>query len=278
MSSKKLSFLIVNLFFGLIIPFYANSQAQDCTSIKDGIYYSYPKNSADKYMYIRNGDVMHERNLKTGDTAVWEIKWISSCVYSSKYISGSEKLTEEVSKLLKKHTLVYQVIDISKDYYVYKGYFDKTSNLPFTTDTMWLNEKVQLVSNELFKPVKNVSELRKDKFSDTSKYAVLYLYRPGKATLFLSSYLIYFDNIPMCVAKNKSGFIFKIQKEGDFEIKSKVEKKEASIKLNIQFGKTYYVKSLMNWGIYKDLKNYKLEMVIPKPEEAKLEFAEVNLQ
>ena len=81
----------------------------------------------------------------------------------------------------------------------------------------------------------------------------------------------------MC-CKNKSGYIFKILKEGQFNLKSKLYKDESSVKVDVKFGKTYYIKSMVHCGMFKGLKNYKLEMAMINPAEGKTEFGEVNLQ
>ncbi|HEX4850087.1 MAG TPA: hypothetical protein VFV08_04730, partial [Puia sp.] len=157
------------------------------------------------------------------------------------------------------------------------GYVDQPSAKPFYVDTMWLSEKAIITEHGLFSSTSEAL-LKRGHFSDTSKYAVIYVYRPGKFTNSLGNYNIYFDNKFMCVAKNKSGYIFKVYKEGNFEVKSALYKDESSINLHIQFGKRYFVKSMIHWGIYKRLYNFKLEMAQMKPEDAKPEFEMVNLQ
>jgi hypothetical protein len=216
--------------------------------------------------------------MVTGDTALWEIKWQPDCSYSLKYISGNAKISGETRDFLEKHTMIYKIFSITDSCYTFKGYADKTSNLPLQEDTMWMNVKSNVASKELFKKMPNASFLRKERFRDTSKYAVLYFYRPGKLSNSLANYLIYFDNNVMCVAKNNTGYIFKILKEGEFEIKSKLLKDESAVKLNVEFGHTYYVKSMIHWTISKRLYNFKLDMEIIKPERGEEEFYDVNLE
>jgi len=105
---------------------------------------------------------------------------------------------------------------------------------------------------------------------------VLYLYRPGKLTNSMGNYLVYFDNNVMCVAKNNTGYIFKILKEGTFEIKSRLLKDESAVKLEVKFGNIYYVKSMVHWTITKRLYNFKLDMAIMKPEDGQEEYYDVN--
>src|SRR5258707_490104 len=72
------------------------------------------------------------------------------------------------------HKLVYDITGVAKNYYTFNGYADKSSNLVLVTDTMWMTEKINIISNELIQPVKNETALKKSHFTDTSKYAVLY--------------------------------------------------------------------------------------------------------
>ncbi|HYK57410.1 MAG TPA: hypothetical protein VEV15_13160, partial [Flavisolibacter sp.] len=142
-------------------------------------------------------------------------------------------------------------------------------------DTMWFHEKVTIPNNELFKPYKTRFIPRKDRFSDTSQYAVLYIYRPGKLTNSLADFLVYFDENIMWVAHNNSGQLFKIFKEGKYRIKSRLMKDEDYIDVDFRFGQTYYIKSKIKWGFYRG-NNFKLEMEEMKPEKGQKEFDEVD--
>jgi hypothetical protein len=263
-----------------LLPFIATAQSKTptCEDLKFGVFHFYPKNSADHDLSIREGDKVHETNTKNSDTILWQIKWKDECTYVLKFISSNVAMSDETLKLVKKHKWVYEIGRITNEYYLFKGYVDDVSNAPIQIDTMWLNEKINRVSNELFKPVANSAQLKKANFSDTSKYAVLYLYRPKKLSNSLGNYLIYFNDAIMCAAKNNTGYLFKILKEGQFEIKSKLLKDEAAVKLDIKFGKTYYVKSMIHWGITSRLYNFRLEMLNMPAADAIPEFDEVDIQ
>jgi len=272
--------IAVRIFFALLLlPFasYTQDKPIGCKDLKNGIFHSYPKNTADHYICRREDNRQYESNAITGDSVVWEIKWLDDCTYSLKYLSGNTKFSDEEHTMLKKHKLVFQLQSVKEDYYVFTGHLDKTSNPSFNKDTIWLAEKINPVSNELVKFVPNPNTLKKEKFSDTSRYAVLYLYRSGKVTNSLSNCLVYFNDDLLCIAKNNSGYVFKILKEGTYSVKSKFDKDEASTQLDIKFGKTYYVKSMVHWGIFKGLKNYKLEIAVIDRQQGKIEFEEVIL-
>ena len=276
LTPKKITVYVFLLGF-FSFPAFSQNTSFTCKDLKNGIFHSYPKNSSQHYISTRDDEFQYETNINTGDTTLWQIKWQNDCSYTLKYISGSG--TDEATiKFLKKHKLTYEIINITTEYYVFKGYVDKTSNLPIQVDTMWLTEKTNPANNEIYRQVANNQALKKAHFSDTSSYAVLYVYRPGNLKHSLSNYLVYFDDNILCVAKNNSGYIFKIMKEGQFNLKSKLNKDESSVKLNVKFGKTYYIKSMVHWGMFKGLKNYKLEIAVVNPAEGKIEFGEVNLQ
>jgi len=193
--------LFVGFCFAFNFPLVATAQNKslNCSGIKNGIFHIYPQNVAGHIVDIREGEFVRETKENTGDTSLYRITWLNDCTYELKYVSGNEKFSDEISKFLKKHKLVYEITSVTEDYYVYKGYMDKTSTLPVNTDTMWLTEKLGIVHNELYTEVQSLKEAR---VSDTSKYALLYIYRSGKITNSLGNYFIYFNDNAMLVAKN----------------------------------------------------------------------------
>jgi hypothetical protein len=272
--TQKTMQLFASLLFSLT-GFIAQAQS-DCETIKTGTFYFYPKNSTDSYLEVRDDKYLHETNLTKGDSSIYEIKWLNNCIYSLSYVDGNSMSEDEI-EFSKKHKVLCQVNSITKDYYIFTGYIDKTSNQPMLKDTMWLNLKTNVTSNLLFQPIKSPTAIKRAHFSDTSNYAILYLYRPGKLTNSLGNYLVYFDDQVMCVAKNNSGYIFKILKEGNFKIESRLYKQEGSTDLDVKFGNTYYIKSSIPWGIHGS-GNFKLKMEVMKPKDGENEFNDVNLQ
>ncbi len=264
LGSSIIMFLFLNVSYA--------QQKLTCNDIHEGVFYNYPKNSTDRYIDIREGEFVHENNLVTGDTSLWKIKWNNDCTYTLSLIEMNGKLEQQTRELMKKHKLLFSINDLTNDYYVFTGYFDKTSTLPIIHDTMWMHEKVNISSNELFKQVPDNIVFKKTLISDTSKYALLYVYRPGKLKLSLANYLVYFDDNLMCVAQNSSGYVFKILKEGKYELKSRLNKDESPLPLDIHFGKSYFVKTEIQWGLYKHLSNYKLENTEMSREQGMAEF------
>ncbi len=245
-----------------------------CTDLKNGIFYYYQKNAPDHYLIYRTADFQKEVNLRTGDTTLWKIEWRDKCRYALIFESSSNQKIIENAKVLKKHKLVYTISALTDDYYCYTGSVDAPSNPQIWNDTIWLKEKTIVPNSELFQPIAGENELTHLK--DTSKYALLYLYRPGKITNGFGNYFVYFDNVLMCVARNSSGYIFKILKEGNFQLASRLYKDESQVDVDIRFGKTYYIKSMIHWGISSRLYNFKLEMAAVTPEQGRLEFDKIR--
>lgn len=270
---KLLIVLSISAFF-VAIPSFAQQTTLTCKDIKNGAFYIYPKNSASQYLDERDGDLLKETDLVTGDTALWKVKWNNDCEYKLTYISGSTKWNDEQKKFLKKHDLAFKIITVTNDYYTYTGHVDISSNPVINADTMWYHEKVNFTSNELFKQT-TTAALKKQPFSDTADYALLYVYRPGKVTLSLSNFLIYFDDNLLCVGDNNTGYVFKILKEGNYKIMSRFAKDKAATDISIKFGHSYYVRSVMQWTIHK-FTNYKLKMELVKEDIGKLEFEDLK--
>ena len=273
---KKFSIAVL-----LILNATSNLPAQNkkltCLDLKTGIFHSYSKNGSEHFISRREADYQYDNNLTKGDTSVWKINWTDDCTYSLKFVSGTG-FDEATLKILKKHKLAYEITKVTGDYCVYKGYLDNVSGTLLESDTMWLAEKTTVSNNVLFTQLPSDGLLKRHHFGDTSRYAVLYIYRPGKLTNSLGNYIIYCNDNVMCVAKNKSGYIFKILKEGQISFKSKLFKDESSVTVDIKFGKKYYVKSMIHWGISSRLYNFKLEMALVTNETGAEEFDKVDAE
>ncbi len=246
-----------------------------CEDLKRGIYYCYDKTGAEAIIRREEG-FQYENEKKTGDSTMYKIEWVDDCTYTLKYVSGSAKQEAGVAKLLKDHKFAFEVTKVTDKYYVYKGYLDNVKKgVLMLSDTIWFEPNVHFGNPFLFEPVSE-DAVSKLKISDTSRYALLYVYRIGKFTNSLFNYLVYANDYILCVAKNNSGYIFKVFKEGSLKLTSKTYNDKASVDLNIRFGKTYYTKSLIIWGIHANLNNYKLQMAEVDAHTGKEEFEKVK--
>ena len=60
------------------------------------------------------------------------------------------------------------------------------------------------------------NKIRKIHFNDTSRMALLYIYRPGKFKLSMSDLFILYNELPVTVLRNKSAAVVALYKEGPF--------------------------------------------------------------
>jgi hypothetical protein len=228
-------------FFIAFIFITLNSLSQDCNSVIESKYFSYPANSDDSSITIRSKDRLVEKDLKTGDSTIWKIKWTSKCSYTATYVSGNRKLTYDEREYLEKQKFAFEVELVTADYFIVSSYFNKVEGKPFARDTAFFTRKNYSINKILFEPVKNPAVLKKQKFSDTSQYAVVCIYRKGKLPCLLINGEIFFGGSLMALLPNKSAAIFKVKKEGRFEIESIGKGNSLKKDIDIQFGKKYYI-------------------------------------
>lgn len=230
------------LFFGLVLFFIVSDcYTQDCNILVESKYFSYPENSNDSTVTYRTKERLVEKGLRTGDSTAWKIKWTSKCSYTAEYLFGNRNLSPADREYLEKHKFAFEVESVSKDYFIASAYIDKVSGKPFSRDTAFFQRKDYPVNKILFQPVKNLVELRKQKFSDTSQYAVVCIYRKGKLPCLLIDGQVFFGGNLMAIMPNKSAAIFKVKREGSFEVETYAKDRSVKKMIDIQFGKRYYL-------------------------------------
>ena len=249
-----------------------------CNEIKNGIFYYYPKNSADKCAIIREGNLQKETRVTPGDTIMWKVLWLNDCTYSLKFISSNALIPIDNLKILKKEALIYKINSVQTSYYTFEGYLGTESSTPFQKDTIWIDEKTNIKSNELFLALNEKTTKSSFRFKPQERFAIVNIYRPQKIANSLGSYLVFFDDNLMWVARNNSGVSFKIFKEGKYKLRSNLFKDESSVDIDIKFGNIYYVKSIIHWGISSRLYNFKLDMKVIAEEAGEPEFEGVKLR
>jgi hypothetical protein len=271
--------LIITLLY--LFTFLAEGQNSKltCTDIRNGIFYSYPKNTSGHYISYMTNEYEKDINVETGDTMLWKIDAINDCSSKESLISTNDRnMSEATRKGWMHHKLVSKVLTITDAYFVYADYIDKDNGRPFAVDTAWFQEKVNYTNTGLYQMVTDSSFITDTHFTDTSKYALLYIYRPGKGLLILGTYPVFCNDNAICIMKNKTGYIFKILREGNLTIKSVLYKDSASTQFNVKFGNCYYAKASVDFGIYRVFDNYKLRMSSIEADEGKKEFEEVDFQ
>lgn len=243
-----------NLFLIILVsPLFIFSQENNpnCSQIKELTFYAYPRNSTDQYKIIRSGTRQIEYNLKTGDSTEHKIKWDKNCQYTLTFVSSSEKRSAAELEAAKKYKLAYDILSVTPTYYVYNIYLDKIVNSrtdcwQVSTDTVWLKPIASPSNRPLFAALRGKTSYLKKHFNDTSSYAIIYLYRPDKIWGLMASYYVYCGQDFIYPAMNRSKIAYKIYKEGPTRIFAKLNKVEASVPLDIKFGKKYYIECLLD--------------------------------
>ena len=270
----RLSLLLVLAFCGLFRCAYA--QRVDCGAFRRGVFHVYQASTGNHYIIYRDGAREKEVIDGKGDSTLWNIEWQGDCDYTLEYISGNIQLTDKEEKFLRKHKLAYHLQPAGADYCVYTETIDKPSGTLIEKDTIRLHEVAfSLHPTPVALQLRSEAALRSLHFSDTSHYAVIYIYRPKKVKLSWSPYNMYINDNLVCVMKNNSGFLFAVFKEGDVTVKSQIAKDTCSLVLNVKFGQLYYVRSTNEWGIHRTGTS-KLAMAAVPAVQGKDEFEQVN--
>jgi hypothetical protein len=255
---------------------YGQDQPPACADLREGVFYSYPKNTHERYICVRGGSTEVETNLDTGDSSVWEIQWQDDCSYTMAFLSGNDRGTKGQQEFLAKHRLAMRVEKITGDYYVYAVYVDRVGKQFYARDTFWLHEKM-LPGNDRFTYISSEEALQAAHFSDTSGYAVICLYRPRQFTLSLTIYPVYCNDTLVWMAHNRWGCMIKVRKEGEVVLTSRLFKDKSAVKLDVHFGHVYFIRSMIHWGMYSRLYNFKLEMAAVPVEQGQPEFRAVHM-
>jgi hypothetical protein len=119
--------------------------------------------------------------------------------------------------------------------------------------------------------VRSESLLRDRRFSDTSSYAVIYLYRSYTGTFPKASINIYAGDDMICSMENSGHYIFSVYPKGPFKLTGRFARDSCPISLNIEPGKSYYLRCKMDFGIFGS-KNYKVILEPMPADKGKKQF------
>lgn len=125
----------------ILVSLFTNCQLeqQNCDSLKKGNFYFYPSGSGLKYKIIRQDSIQTEIRLNTGDTSCWKVQWIENCRFTIKFLYGSNP--EVTKSLSNSHIIVMQILEIKKNYYVFRASRDSITSTFHITDTLWMNSR-----------------------------------------------------------------------------------------------------------------------------------------
>jgi hypothetical protein len=243
--------LFVILSCSLIFPLTAFTQSVGCADIKNGVFIYLLKKDGSKIVCTRTADEQREFNVSAHQTVVWEINWTNDCTYVLTYSSGLEDAPKQTQQLVRKHKFVNTITSVTPDYYIVQTSLDKPLNPVLTTDTLWIKQ-YRDVKNKLFvnPRVDSLVALRKAPIdSAIANSATLYIFRPGKLTEWANSYILYFNDEPICEMTNKSSYIVRLMKPGPANLHANIGKKETSVSIDVKPREKYYLRCDFPWGI-----------------------------
>jgi hypothetical protein len=244
--------IIIHALFSLLCtPLLNSAQTVSCSDLKNGVFVFFSRADGSSRTYTRNGEMQKEFNPATRETAIWDVEWVSDCAYFLKYNSGLEDKPKQTQELLKKHKFLFQILNVTDDYYIFQSTLDKASNPVLLKDTLWIKQrsdaKRKVTTNPRFD---SLLALRKAAFdSVVSKSAFLYVFRPGKFAESGISYTLCLNDVPICEMANKASYIVRLSKEGQTTFVAKAGKQETSITLDVKSGKKYFLRCELPWSL-----------------------------
>ena len=136
--------IVILLFPFIPIIVFGQVKRIDCKRIHTGTFYYYPIKSKQPYIIIRNSLFQKEIDINKKDTSVCRISWQNDCTFSSKIIKSTllqqDYLKDFLKDFFKSHSMVIEIVDIEKDYYIFKQGVD-VIKINARMDTIWFKPK-----------------------------------------------------------------------------------------------------------------------------------------
>jgi len=107
---------------------------------------------------------------------------------------------------------------------------------------------------------------------DSSKFAVLYVYRPESYIGAAAAYRVHIDNNTIYKARNNSLQILKIFTEGPITVWAKTFEKKSSVQLDVRYGKEYFVRCQVRLGFFI----WHPKLTVVNPYQGKMEFEKIE--
>ena len=107
--------------------------------------------------------------------------------------------------------------------------------------------------------------------SSQNQYATLYVFRQKNLVGSLVSYELHVNDSAVCRIKNNSKYVIHLDKPGEVELWARTEQK-ASVKINVELGKAYYLKCGVKTGLIEG----RPELELTLPSQGGLDFAAVQ--
>lgn len=241
--------------------------------------YTYWPETSDHFISIFEGNKLTQIAGNLNDTVNYRIDWVDSCMFSMQYLSGGNKLPKRILDFNKEHIFYCRIDKITDEYVVSRTFQDRPKGRMLNRDTSWFSPKVAIAKSTSFQKISGPLFDPKTNLAGSANYALVYVYRPKKVGLMLTSYPLYFDDEVMCVMQNNSGYVFKVNKEGVHQFATQIFKDSDSVSVDIRFGQKYFIKPWIEWGMKKRGYNFKLHTEhITDQTKGAAEFGEVKMK
>lgn len=129
---------------------------------------------------------------------------------------------------------------------------------------------VTVLRVEMADELDKLNHQEENEIDSTSKYALLYVYRP-KVTMEWLTYDLHLGEEIICRVKNNSKQMIKVSTEGKNILWASTEKK-TELPVDIEFGKEYYIRCSLEVGVL--LAHPRLQLVDKK--KGKLEYSKIK--
>jgi hypothetical protein len=222
-----------------------------CADIRNGTFYYFGKGSDGQETFIRKGALQREQIPAKKETVLWEVEWLSDCVYTLKYQSGAENHSDAEQKFLAKHLVVTEILQVNENYLTFRSAVDKVTNPTVLQDTIWIKQRQsaggKVVSNPNADSIVTARKQIRDSLDAT--YATLYVFRPGKFLNSMKNYNLLVNGEPACVISNGCRLILKLHKAGVYRLSAKVDGPEQVVNVDAKSGESYYLQCQITWGV-----------------------------
>jgi hypothetical protein len=227
-----------------------DNAALNCSDVKNGTFNYFDKREGEAEIFIRKGDVQREISPKRRETLYWEVNWLNSCTYTLKYQSGGEDRSAAEQKMLNKHLVVVEILQVTDDYMTFRASFDKITNPTVLNDTLWIKQRQSSTNKTINNPRADSIAASKKRVIDSTQasYATLYIYRPSKLLDFAVEYDLLINGEKACVISNGCRYVLKLLKPGMYNITAKLSG-DQTILVDVKPGGIYYIQCTATWGL-----------------------------
>lgn len=134
----KVGITPLGLFFLLANNCSTSKNQLDCSIYKTGNFRFIPKDGGGEYVFsiTRTDTIQMETDPKSGNYTKLSIHWTNNCTYETLVLESSNKFSEEIEKNRRTIPFKTEILDGTKDYYIFKSTRGKSNVI--IIDTMWV--------------------------------------------------------------------------------------------------------------------------------------------